>query len=69
MLTLIAAAALAAQAPAAPATANPPMNHEQHMQMAQGGEDKAMDCCKDCFKDMAEKHGSEPTEHKGHSSH
>jgi hypothetical protein len=57
MMTLIAAAALAAQAPTAPA--NEPMaNHAQHQQSAMA-EKKGMDCCKDCCKDMD----------KGHSGH
>jgi hypothetical protein len=46
MLTLIAAAALAAQ-PAAPA---PTTQHDTHMQMGEHADHK--DCCKDCCKDM-----------------
>ena len=54
MITMIVAAALAAQAPAAPAAADPRAHHE--MNMAKGGGHKDMDCCKDCCKDMAKKH-------------
>ena len=57
MITLIAAAALAAEAPTAPAT-EPMATHAQHQQSAMA-EKKGMDCCKDCCKDME----------KGHSSH
>ena len=53
MITLIAAAALAAQAPTAAAT-EPMANHAQHQQSAMA-ENKGMDCCKDM--------------EKGHSSH
>jgi len=60
MITLIAAAALAAQAPAA----SPPMaGHAQH-----DPADKAKDCCKDCCKDMAAKHDGHGTEHAEHSA-
>ena len=66
MISLIAAAALAAQAPAAPA--NQPMaQHEQHQSMKD-------DCCKDCCKDMETMHSGHdtdrmqnPQEHSGHS--
>ena len=52
MITLIAAAALAAQAPAAP----PPMaGHAQH--------DPADHKGKDCCKDMTAKHDGHGTEH------
>ena len=67
MITLIAAAALAAQpAPAA----NP---HAQHstmpMSAAQHEQHEGMkkDCCKDCCKDMATKHEGHEAEHAGHS--
>jgi hypothetical protein len=56
MITLVVAAALAAQSPAAPA-ADP--QHAQHMQMGPAAEQKDKDCCKDgckCCKDMANKH-------------
>ena len=46
MLTLIAAAVLAAQ-PAAPA---PVAQHDMHMQAGHAADHK--DCCKDCCKDM-----------------
>jgi hypothetical protein len=56
MITLIAAAALAAQAPTAP----PPMaGHAQHDPAGSKGKD----CCKDCCKDMAAKHDGHGTEH------
>jgi hypothetical protein len=57
MLTLVAAAALAAQAPTPPAT-DPMAGHAQHQQ-AMAGEEKGKDCCKECCKDME----------KGHSGH
>ena len=71
MLTLIAAAALAAAQPAVPA--NPqgqmpmqghqmPMQGQMPMQMGEAGDHKSMDCCKDCGKDMAPKQA----EHKDH---
>jgi hypothetical protein len=67
MITLIAAAALAAQpAPAA----NP---HSQHgsMRMTAGQHEQhdgmKKDCCKDCCKDMAAKHEGHGAEHTGHS--
>jgi hypothetical protein len=52
MMTLIAAAALAAQAPAAPAQQPAMADHMQH----QGMPAEHQDCCKDCCKDMAAKH-------------
>ena len=61
MLTLMIAAAAAATQPAAPAQANPKMQHEQHMQMDQSGDKHGMDCCKECCKDMAARH-------EGHAS-
>jgi hypothetical protein len=45
MMTLIAAAALAAQVPAAPS--NPPM-----MQMGAASQHEMMDCCNECCKHM-----------------
>jgi len=54
MMMLI-AAALAAQAPAAPVAPDPMASHSQHAQ-ASAGEHKAMDCCKDCCKDMDKMH-------------
>jgi hypothetical protein len=59
MITLIAAAALAAQNPAA--TANHPM-----MQMAKAHEHQGMDCCRYCCKDMAAKHDGHRSAHSGH---
>ena len=66
MITLIAAAVLAAQAPVASAPADPMAQHAQHQQ---GGtaEHKGMDCCKDCCKDMA-KHKGHDAEHGGHAA-
>lgn len=66
MISLIAAAVLAAQAPAAP-SANPMDQHAQH----QPAKD---DCCKDCCKDMEKMHSGQDMnrmqdhqEHGGHS--
>ncbi len=61
MMTLIIAAAAAAAHPAAaPAT---PQGQMPMTQTGQSGEHKmAMDCCKECCKDMEAKHG-------GHSEH
>ena len=62
MMTLILAAALAAQAPSAPDA------HAQHQQSAPA-EQKGMDCCKDgckCCKDMDAKHSGQTGEHRGH---
>ena len=57
MITLIAAAVLAAQpAPAGNQAPQP-----------QPAEHKAMECCKDCCKDMAKGHEGHGSEHKGHS--
>ena len=66
MITMIFAAALAAQAPAAPAAADPMAHHE--MNMTKGDGHKDMDCCKDCCKDMAKDHDGHMSEHKGHSA-
>jgi hypothetical protein len=70
MMTLIIAAAAAAQTPAAttPAPATPATQHAQHQGKA-AGEHKGMDCCKDCCKDMAVKHKGQRAEHEGHSGH
>jgi len=69
MITLIAAAVLAAQA--APA-ANPHAQHGQHMPMSaarhEQHEGMKKDCCKDCCKDMAAKHEGHGDEHAGHSA-
>jgi hypothetical protein len=64
MMTLIAAAALAAQP--APAT-NPQgqmgaMQHEQHEGMKK-------DCCNDCCKDMADKHSGHGSERGENAAH
>ena len=65
MMTLMMAAALAAQAPTAP---DP---HAQHNGMA--SEHKRMDCCndgcKDCCKDMDAKHADHAGEHGSDSAH
>ena len=66
MITLIAAAVLAAQAPAAPAHSDAMMaQHARH----HSAEHKGMDCCKDCCKDMAAKHEGRGSEHSDHSAH
>ena len=62
MMTVIAAAALAAQAPATPAAADPMAQHAQHAQQGQPADKMAMDCCKECCKDMA-KHDGQRAEH------
>ena len=68
MMTLTIAAALAAQAPAAPVPATDPMaQHHMSMQMGKTAEHKAKDCCKDCCKDMAAKHDGQGSEHAGHN--
>jgi hypothetical protein len=69
MMTLIAAAALAAQTSAAPAPVNAQPQHENQMQMGQSGEHKDMNCCKKCCKDMAAKHEGHGTQHSEHTSH
>jgi hypothetical protein len=61
MMILIAAAALAAQVPTAPANPHP-------MQMGGASEHRAMDCCKDCCKDKAAKHDGHGSKHAGHSN-
>jgi hypothetical protein len=61
MMNLIAAAVLAAQAPAAPAPAAPQAEHAP-MQMGQMAEHTDMDCCKKCCEDMAKMH-------EGHTEH
>ena len=80
MITLIAAALVAAQAPAAPAGAVPMAQHEQHQNAHQGqpaeqhqnahqgqpAEHKRMECCKDCCKDMSATHKDHES---GHSPH
>ena len=67
MMTLMLAAALAAQAPAAPAGADPMAQHQMPMQMGESAEHKDMDCCKDCCKHMAARHEGQATDHAGHS--
>jgi hypothetical protein len=61
MITLIVAAALAAQTPAAPA-------HEPMMKMGEAREHKA-DCCKHCCKEMAGKHDGHGSGQAEHGSH
>lgn len=68
MITLFAAAALAAQ-PVAPAPASPQMQHDMHMQMSPSAEHKGMDCCKECCDHMAAKHEGQSSEHSEHTSH
>jgi hypothetical protein len=65
MLTLIAAAAMAAQTPAAPPPADP---QGQHMQMGEHAQHKAMDCCKDCCDDKAAEHDGDEAEHAEHGA-
>ena len=64
MMTLIAAAALAAQTPAPASAADPMAQHAQHQQ---GQPAQHKDCCKDCCKDMAAKHEGHG-EHRGDAS-
>ena len=59
MIILIAAAALAAQSPVAPAP-EPMAQNAQH----QSAKD---DCCKDCCKDMDAKHEGHDADHAGMS--
>ncbi len=69
MMTLIAAALVAAQPAApAPAPANTADHSSHQMAMGQGEQHKGMDCCKDCCKDMAKGHEDKSAEHKGHSA-
>ena len=67
MITLIAAALVAAQAPAASAAANPMAQHAQHQQ-GSPADHQDMDCCKHCCKDMASKHEGHDAEHGGHAA-
>ena len=64
MLTLIAAAALAAQA-SAPAVTDPMAQNAEHRQ---GQPAQHKDCCKDCCKDMAAKHEGHDAKHAEHSA-
>ena len=62
MMTLIAAALVAAQ-PAAARLRSPaegPDAVHGYEQMDHSGEHKGMDCCKDCCKDMAKEHEGTP---------
>ena len=72
MLTLIAAAALAAQ-PAVPANANGQPTQMQGMEMSQSDHSKMGQmadikdcCCKDMMAKMHDGHGSEHSEHGAH---
>ena len=68
MITLMTAAALAAQA----APVQTPANSPNAMPMSQSGEHKAMACCKDgcqCCKDMAAKHEDQGSHHAEHGNH
>lgn len=66
MMTLIAAAALAAQ-PAAPAPVAP-SEHEMHMKMGEHADHKGMDCCMECCKEMeAKMKNGQSTEHSEHN--
>lgn len=66
MITLIAAAAVAAAQPAT-APAHPmQMGQIPMMQMGEAGEHKDMDCCKHCSEHMAAKHDGEAADHAEH---
>jgi hypothetical protein len=65
MITMIAAAVLAAQ-PTTPAPAAPPMQHDMHMKMDQQMDHKGMNCCKECCDHMNAQHRSEQTDHGTH---
>lgn len=54
MLTLIAAAVLAAQSPAVPTT-SAPAAHADHAQKGDPSGKPEMDCCKECCADMKSK--------------
>ena len=69
MMTLIFAAAVAAQAPAAPASTEAMAQHEMHMQMGEHADHKGMDCCKHCCEDMAAKHDGHGAGEAAHNSH
>jgi len=68
MITLIAAAAMAAQTPAAPPTADPQAQHMQQMQMGEHAQHKGMDCCKDCCNGKAAKHDGHEAGHAEHGA-
>lgn len=67
MITMIAAAALAAAQPTAPAPAGPAMQHDMHMPMDQALDHQGMDCCKHCCDDMDANHDKHGASHQGHS--
>ena len=63
MMTLMLAAALAAQAPAAPGAADPMARHPMSRPMGEGADHKDQDCS----KDMAAKHEGHDTDHAHHA--
>ena len=69
MMTLIAAAAVAAAQPAAPAPAAQQAPHSHQMQMGQSADHKGMDCCKHCCEDMDAKHDGHGAGEGAHNSH
>ena len=68
MITLIFAAAVAAQAPAAPASTEAMAQHEMHMQMGEHADHKGMDCCKHCCEDMDAKNDGDGSGEAAHNS-
>jgi hypothetical protein len=69
MMTLIVAAVVAAQPPAAPAPTQPVAQHEMHMQMGEHADHKGMDCCKHCCEDMDAKNDGHGAGEGAHNSH
>lgn len=67
MMMTIAAAALAAAQPAAPAPAGQPMQHDMHMPMSHDQAHQGMDCCKHCCDQMDANHEHHGASHEGHS--
>lgn len=66
MLTLIAAAAVAAAQPATAPAQPMQMGQMDHSKMDRAGEQKGMDCCKECSKQMAMKHEGDAAGHAEH---
>jgi hypothetical protein len=69
MMTLIVAAVVAAQPPAAPAPTQPVAQHEMHMQMGEHADHKGMDCCKHCCEDTDAKNDGHGAGEAAHNSH
>lgn len=67
MLTLITAAAIAAQAPAAPRPANP-QDQMQQPQIGEQAQHQGMDCCKHCCDDMPATHDGHGADHAKHGA-